>query len=125
METLTEINHIEHARRDRAAKYEAAINDRANAQVQLEKATAAGTRYAIQVSLLAKLIDMAQKIDISIDVSVSTLGASLSGQTRGHVLALLSKAQADQARRRDDAIKDLTRAKIALQKAEATLASLT
>lgn len=123
METMTEITQAEAERRDRARRYEAALNLKVSSQEAISRMQTRADGYATQVTVLDALLAQAATLDGTMDVTVSQLGGSISGPVRPNVLALLTKARADQQRRLDDANRTLATAREALQRAELSLSS--
>jgi hypothetical protein len=124
METITEITQAEAERRDRARRYEAALNLRISSQEMITRMQSRAEGYAKQVTVLDALLAQAATLDGTMDVTVSQLGGSISGPVRTNVLALLTKARADQQRRLDDANSNLAKARRDLQDAEQVIADL-
>jgi hypothetical protein len=124
METISEITQAEADRRDRARRYESALNLRVSSQTAITRCQERSEAYAKQVTILTAMLEQAAAIDGAIDVTVMQLGATIAGSVRGHVVALFTKALADQQRRSDDAQKNLATAKSELQRAERLIADL-
>lgn len=124
METISEITQAEAERRDRARRYEEALNLRVTAQISITRLEQKAEGYAKQVALIGTLLEQAASIDGSIDVTVTQLAASIAGSARANVIAILTKARADQQRRLDDANRNLASARSDLQRAEQVIADL-
>jgi hypothetical protein len=124
METITQINNAEAERRDRARKYEEALNLRVRAHTSITRLQQKADAYAKQVAILDAMLEQAPLLDPTIDVSVTQLVATIAGSVRGNVIAILTKARADQQRRLDDANKNLASAQGDLQRAEQVIADL-
>ncbi len=124
METMTEITQAETERHDRARRYEAALNLKVSCDNTITRMHTRAEGYAKQVTLLTAMLEQAASIDHRIDVTVTQLAATIAGSAKGNVIAILTKACADQQRRLDDANRNLATAREALQRAEQTIAEL-
>jgi predicted DNA-binding ribbon-helix-helix protein len=124
METMTEITQAEAERRDRARRYEAALNEKTSSQKTITRMQTRADGYAKQVTLLTAMLEQAASIDHRIDVSVTQLVATIAGSAKGNVIAILRKACADQQRRLDDTNRNLATAREALERAEQVIAEL-
>ena len=122
--TVSEYNAQDAERRQRAARYEAALGSQTSATVNIERSQAKADAFAKQVTLLSQLLKLAEGIDPTIDVSVRRLASSINGSARDNVLDLLIASKADQARRLDAELKNLVKARSDLATAEQTLAEL-
>lgn len=124
METISQITQAEVDRKDRARRYETALNLKASAQETITRMQTRADGYATQVALLREMLERAARLDPAIDVTVTQLAATVAGSARGNVIAILTKALGDQQRRLDDANRTLATAREALQGAEQVIAEL-
>jgi len=122
METLTQINATETARRERARDYEIWTNEEANLKRQIAKLSVAPNTKAMKT--LQAIIDLANTLPSDVIGSIGGLVA-VEGIARGFLVALASSAvnnlnNMDERRRTA-----LARAEKALAKAQAHLATFT
>ena len=124
METMSDITKEQVERRQRAHRYESALNARITATNNIPRLAGLVQHHATQVTMLDAMLKHAENLDGAIDVSLTSLGGTVSGSVRTNLIALLAKAQADQQRRVVTVGQNLKDAQRDLKRAEDVIAEL-
>lgn len=124
METMSDITKEQVERRQRAHRYESALNTRITATNTIPRLEERRAHHTTQVTVLDAMLKHAETLDGTIDVSLTSLGGTVSGSARLNLIALLDKARADQQRRVDTLDRDVARVRRDLKQAEDVIAEL-